>query len=285
MKLAVVTPLKDELGNLPMLIKSMEDQVVPIEYWVVVENGSVDGSREFLAGLKEVKNVNNLVVLNFCLPVEKYELGVKYATVVSQGFEWLKKNDCLSKIDYVGILDADCFPGSEYYQELTNFMKGSSEIGISSGLAYTLDGVYDGKSRDWVRGNCRLWKKECFLEAGYIIGPSADALSVCKAEVKGWRAIPSKDLIYKCREVGSKVDYSYYGYSAYFRGISPLFAFMKSVKYMLTGKLSNGGRYFSGYFGALFGKKSKVQDAEILEYFSGYGLKVLMKRLRRDSAG
>ncbi|MBC7390995.1 MAG: glycosyltransferase, partial [Opitutaceae bacterium] len=74
-KIAIVTPLKNELGNIPLLMESIKKQDMPLEYWIIVENGSNDGSKEFLAGLKEVENVKNFIVINFALPNEKYELG------------------------------------------------------------------------------------------------------------------------------------------------------------------------------------------------------------------
>ncbi|WP_158967146.1 glycosyltransferase family A protein [Paraglaciecola sp. L3A3] len=275
MKIAIVTPLKNEIKNLPLLIEKVTNQNIEVEHWVIVENGSDDGSKEFLEKITSLPNVKHLTVLNFTLPVEKYELGIKYATVVNQGFEYLSKNNYLEAIDFVGILDADCFPDENYYQELTTFMNNSTEIGISSGLAYSLDGKYDGKSRDWVRGNCRLWKQQCFLEAGYFVGPSADALSVCKAELKGWKSIPMQTLSYKCRDVGENVNYSYYGYSAYYRGIPPAYAFLKAFKYLLQGSVGNFTGYFKGYFGAWYNKKPRINDSEILEYFSNYYAKKL----------
>ncbi|WP_439489779.1 glycosyltransferase [Algoriphagus sp.] len=276
-RIAIVTPLKNEIDNISFLIDKISSQSIPISYWIIVENGSVDGSRERLAEISEIKNVENFVVLNFSLPNEKYELGIKYATVVNQGFNYLKNQGILDNLDYVGILDADCFPPPNYYEELTTFMSSDSKIGISSGLAYSLDGVYDGKSRDWVRGNCRLWKISCFKQAGYFVGPSADALSVCKAELLGWTSKPKHDLKYECREVGNKVNYSYYGYSAYFRGISPLYALIKSFNYARLGQFSNFKGYFSGYFGSYFGGKERIEDKEIKLYFSNYLSKKIFK--------
>ena len=272
-RIAIVTPLKDEKSNIELLISSIKKQDHKIFAWVIVENGSKDGSAEILSKIDHIDNVEHFIVLNYALPNDTYELGVKYATVVNQGFEYLRKADFFNTLDFIGILDADCFPGSTYYQELTAYMNKNKDIGISSGLAYNLNGKYDGKSRAWVRGNCRLWKKACFDEAGYIVGPSADALSVSKAEIKGWRCEPLKELGYSCREVGEKVNYQYYGYSAYFRGITPLFAFLKSLNYLFILKPKNFSGYFKGYFGAYFSRKKRIEDPEIRRYFSNYLVK------------
>ncbi|WP_163712916.1 glycosyltransferase [Mangrovibacterium lignilyticum] len=265
---AIITPLKDEKDNIPILVEKISKQKHPIKYWVIVENGSTDGSKELLSKFKKIENVENFIVLHFSLPTEKYELGIKYATVVNQGFQYIRKNNIIDELDFIGILDADCFPGPTYYQDLIKFMEKDPQLGIASGLAYSLDGVYDGKSKNWVRGNCRLWKIECFREAGYIIGPSADALSVCKAELKGWKAETLKELSYQCREVGNKVNYAYYGYSAYFRGIPPMYATIKIIKYFAIGQFKNAKGYCDGYFSSYFRKKERINDQDILNYFS-----------------
>jgi glycosyltransferase involved in cell wall biosynthesis len=268
-RIGIVTPLKNEIANLPELISKIAEQSIPVEYWVIIENGSDDGSKEYLANLQPPANVKNFVVINFTLPNERYELGHKYATVVNQGFEYFRKNNILANLDFVGILDADCFPGPTYYQELVDFMNKDPKLGISSGIAYTVDGQYDGKSKSWVRGNCRLWKIKCFLEAGYIIGPSADTLSVGSAEMHNWKAYSDQNLIYHCREVGNKIDYAYYGYSAYFRGMTPLYIIIRCLNYFLIGKPNNAKRYYTGYFDAKKEKKEQIQDKEMYLYFTG----------------
>lgn len=268
--IAIVTPLKNEIENIPLLVQKIASQSIPIKYWIIVENGSDDGSKEYLDKVSKISNVENFIVINFSLPQEKYELGQKYATVVNQGFTYLKNSGLLKDIDYLGILDADCFPNETYYELLVSFMEADPLIGISSGLGYSLEGKYDGKSKNWVRGNCRLWKRDCFLDAGYIIGPSADTLSVCKAELKGWKAIPNKNLIYNCRDVGGKVDYSYYGYSAYFRGITPMYALFKTLNYVIVAQPRNARGYFKGYFRSFFTNKDRISDPEIKTYFSSY---------------
>ena len=269
-KVAIVTPLKNELANIPFLMDSIKNQTMPIEYWIIVENGSDDGSKELLAKLSQVSNVNKFIVLNFTLPVEKYELGFKYSTVVNQGFEYLKRTGALQELDFLGILDADCFPSNHYYHQLTSFMNKEQKLGISSGYGITLEGKHDGEAKEWVRGNCRLWKKKCFEDAGYLVGPSADTLSLAKAIIKGWLAKPDPTLLYKTREVGQKVNYSYYGYSAYYRGIGPMYAFLKSINYIFQGRFKQAKGYCSGYFSSLFSSKPRINDPEIRVYFSSY---------------
>lgn len=264
-KIALVTPLKDEIDNIERLISAIRSQKLEIDTWVIVENGSTDGSKEFLSNLSEIDNVSNFKVLNFSLKNDRYELGVKYSTVVNEGFKFLLASN--KEFDYVGICDADCFPEEDYYESLTHFMA-TEKIDISSGVGVFETGAPDGEAKDWVRGNCRLWRWSCFIDSGYLIGPSADTLSLGRAQLKGYTAKPNLNLIYKCREMGSRTRYSYYGFSSYYRGITPAYAILKFFNYIRIGQIHQSFGYLRGYFSALISRKERLDDIELRDYFS-----------------
>jgi len=272
-KIALITPAKNELDNLPKLIKCIESQNIAIDTWIIVENGSDDGSREYLKSLKSIKNVKNFKVVNFRLPNDTYALGQKYSTVIMTGLKQLTFTD----FDYIGILDADCFPPESYYSDLTSYMECNS-LGISSGQAYSIEGKYDEKSATWPRGNCRLWKSKCLIESGYHVGPSADAVSVCAAELKGWVCKAAPDIRYTCREVGANVNYSYYGESAHFRGIPLLYAILKFFNYIRVGHIKNSFSYLKGYLHAFVCQKPRLSNQDILDY----NKKIIIRKLKGE---
>jgi glycosyltransferase involved in cell wall biosynthesis len=220
--IALVTPLKNEIENIDTLFASVSSQQCEIAVWIIVENGSSDGSAEKLKSISVPENVKRLEILTFSLPEETYALGVKYATVVNQGFLRLREiitRDGMALPSHVGILDADCAPSVGYFGELVKRMAIDS-IDLASGVGVFDNGRPDGEAKDWVRGNCRLWSWPCFEDVGYVVGPSADTLSLSKAVSRGYRAKPYHDLVYHCREMGKKSRYDYYGYSAYYRGVT-----------------------------------------------------------------
>jgi glycosyltransferase involved in cell wall biosynthesis len=276
-KIAIVTPLKNEIDNLSHLISSIKNQKINIHTWVIVENGSTDGSKEYLQKILELDNVSNFFVLNFSLPNDTYELGFKYSTVVNQGFKYIKEIielGVIAKPDFIGICDADCFPNENYFYELTAFMN-KNDIAISSGVGVFEDGKPDGEADNWVRGNCRLWKWECFIDCGYIVGPSADALSLGKAELNGYHTKPNHSLIYKCREMGQRTRYDYYGYSSYYRGITLTYAVLKFFNFIRIGQASQGVGYLRGYISSLFSRKDRLDDIALRTYFS----KILQRKI------
>lgn len=279
-KIVIVTPLKDEIDNIDCLINSIEAQSIAIDTWVIVENGSTDGSCEKLQKINYVNNVKSFILINFTLPNDKYELGVKYSTVVNYGFTYIKQHNI--DYDYIGICDADCFPTKNYYKELTNFMAVNS-IDVASGIGLFDNDRFDGESKTWVRGNCRLWNKNSFLKAGYIVGPSADTLSLGRAEMMGFKCVPNLKLFYRCREMGERTRYSYYGFSSYYRGITPFYAVMKTFNYFRILQVKQGFQYIYGYFKSFINSEERIQDKELLNYFSNTIERKIHERKNRIS--
>jgi glycosyltransferase involved in cell wall biosynthesis len=269
MNYGLVTPVKNEAENLARLFKSIESQKIVPRVWLIVENGSDDGSFEMISDLKSRSPLcDRILCVQFTLPGDSYGLGWKYSTVIEHGFESLKGLDSWNFLDYLGIVDADCFPDENYFSDLIGFFHQHKDLGITSGYGFFLDGKYDGENSTWVRGNCRLWRRECFNQAGYIKGPSADSLSLAKAVSKGWKAFPNPSAKYSCREMGKKVDYGYYGYSAYYRGIPFSRIVLKSIRLATHLRFGPSLKYLSAYLKSYFSKLDRVNDPDILNYFS-----------------
>lgn len=280
MNIAIVTPLKNEIENLPRLFDSISCLNSKIFCWIIVENDSDDGSIEYLQLAKKPKNVENFTVLNIKTETPVYQLGYKYAAVVSTGFEKLKNSSFYSTIDFIGILDADCFPAFDYYEKLLNYFASNQNVGIASGRIVNPSGKFDQASSDWARGGCRLWRKECFLEAGYIVGPSADALSSAKAEIKGWETQSCPSAIVTSRETGARVKYDYYGMSAYFRGLGLDYLIAKTIFLLLT-RPNKAMSFFNGYLKSLYLKKPQLEDQELRSYYKKYLWRTIAKKTNK----
>lgn len=267
-KIGIVTPLRNEIDNITDLFKSIQEQSIPIYYWIIVENDSSDGSVELLEQLKsEVKNVENIIIINQKNEESNYELGVKYASVVKIGFDLFEEKGILEQLDFVGILDADCFPEKTYYENLTEFMVGESKLGISSGIIYDENGKVDLADKNWVRGGCRLWKTNCFKETPYVIAPSADTISACRAMLSGWDVKVNSSLRVVSRQVGDNVNYGYYGYSCYYRGHTPVYALLMTLKLLIRLKFNKALHFGKAYFWSILIQKPRIDDKEIIGYY------------------
>ncbi len=267
--IALVTPLKDEIKNIDRLIKSISNQSIKIHTWIILENDSTDGSKEKLSKINSIPNVENFEVLNLELPNKEYALGTKYASIIETGFNQLKQENYFESLDFIGILDSDIFVEKDYYKKLIQSFINNPKLGITSGRIIDEKGNYDLASKKWVRGGCRLWKKECFVDAGYIVGPSADTLSTAKARIKKWEVYPT-DAIAISRQVGSRVNYSYYAKSAYFRGHTLLYMILKAIVLLFKGHPQKSVEYVKSYLIEYKNKSERINDVELRNYFKNY---------------
>lgn len=264
-KIAIITPVKNEIKNLQSLFNTIKNQSINIYSWIIIENDCDDGSNEFLLNIKQVENVKNFHLLHLSFEDKSYQLGMKYSTIIKYGFDFIKSTDYYNKLDFIGILDSDCFPELNYYENLTNFMNSDNKIGLASGVLILESGVKGFSNSNHVRGSGRLWKKACFDEAGYYIGMSADSISRTKAIILGWDAKVDNTSYFISREANSRVSLEYGGKSAYYNGYTFSYAIFKTLYYLLR-KPKQGVQYLKGYFKAFFNKFPKNPDLEIIYY-------------------
>lgn len=264
MTISLVTPLRDEIANLPSLFSAVANLNVTIDDWVICENGSTDGSREFLSSHEKPETVRNLHVLNLDTETAEYQLGFKYSRIVLHGMNHIfLSND--NNSEFIGILDADCFPSPDYYNALLEAFLQRPDLGIVSGSLVNTDGARLPAAKGFPRGNSRLWRRQCLIDAPYMVGMSADTLSAIRAEIKGWKSDALTDAIVVTREVGMRAGPEYYGASAYYRGETLTFTLAKSISKLISNPRYGLG-YLSGYVSAMKQQAPQVQDPEILAY-------------------
>jgi glycosyltransferase involved in cell wall biosynthesis len=280
-RLFLTTPLRDEINNIERLFASVAAQDMQITCWVIVENGSTDGSQEALSRRAPPANVDTMIVLNQLCKGQVYGLGSKYAGIVQIGFARICSQFDIGPEDMIGILDADSFPGPRYYTQLSDGFDRDPKLGIASGRCVDdLTGQPSRHAADWVLGSCRIWRGACFLGSGYVIGPSADTLSLARAELDGWfaRVLPQAQFL--AREVGLRARQNYYGRSAHFRGNTPFYACLRWGKFLARGEMRAGYEFVAGYLSAWIGRAPRIEDPELRNYFARYVLRKLAKAIR-----
>ena len=278
--IALVTPLKDEKNNIDKFLKAIENQTVPIKNLVIVENDSTDGSKEYLDNITSIKNVEHFKVVNMNFEDTSYRVGKKYAKIINTGFEYIKTSSFYDTLEYIGILDCDVFPENDYYQKLTQFLKRNPNIGISSGLTYTEEGELHIADPNFVRGNSRLWKKDCFEEAGYIIAYTADTVSIALAHLKGWKTETLKSAKVVSREINVRIASSRNkGYHAYYRGHTLFYVFLKA-SYLAAVKRrpKMGYEFITGYISSMIKRKPRIENKQVRRYFRYYMFNKLINK-------
>ena len=285
-KIVTITPMKDEIENIPGLIKSIERLDIRIALWIIIDDASSDGSGNYMREkIKNLKNVEKGVVYYLSDLSQEYKLGEKYSKVVKYGFEKLAELQEKESFDYdyVGILDADCKVHENYYSKLLEKFYFLPNLGIASGIhCYYKNGenILQKRPARFARGSIRLWRRECFEECGYIIGKSADAISSAMAWIKGWNSQSFTDAIVDAREVGTRVDPKYYGNAAYYLHISFYFIIIKCIYFTIIGKFSRAKYLFLGYIEAKKKKDRGKLDKKIICYFRLLPIMILIENIK-----
>ena len=277
-KIKLVVPVFNEEKILEKFFKKLKAQTIESQlHLIVIDNDSEDNSLDIIKNWKN-KFYNPLTILNYSHAIKEYDVGEKYSSIIDFGFSYIQKcND----YTHIGILDSDCFLYENYYELLIQEFNKNKNLGLTSGIPYfSQDKIGDGERENAVRGNCMLWNRACFEDSGYVIGPSSDTLSLGLVEIRGWDAYSTKEAKLECREMGVVGDYSFYGSSAYYRGIEPFIASIKYFRLLIKFGFNTSWKYIKGYFGSYIKGDKRLENKELRNYFSKISYKRALQELK-----
>jgi biofilm PGA synthesis N-glycosyltransferase PgaC len=177
----LITPARNEARFIAQEIESVVAQTVRPLRWVIVSDGSTDGTDEIVLRAAEQNPWIELVRMperqerNFAGKVHAFNAG--YARV--QDLEW----------EFVGSLDADITFEPDYFA----FLLAKAQEDQTLGLVGTPFQETSGESYDYrfvniehVSGACQLFRRECFTAIGgymAVKGGSIDHIAVITARM------------------------------------------------------------------------------------------------------
>ena len=279
----IITPVKNEEKNIPILIESILNQTKKPILWVIVNDGCTDNTMKIIEDTKKDRDW----ILSIDLENSEWALGLHYSEVCMKGFSfsemYSKKNGIMW--EYIGIVDGDMKLNDNYFEKLIDIFNANRRLGIASGKLYSL---HNGKFKyEHIRdnepiGGARLWRKKCIIENPYQSHYSADSVSNAKAKLNGWETkIISEVTAFQMRRIGSSKGLRkgavYNGKSCYYRGFTPLFAFFKGLKLYTKYPFYLGFWYWFGYYSSLLKRMDKIADKDIIEYYSKTRTKEMKK--------
>jgi glycosyltransferase involved in cell wall biosynthesis len=270
--IALVTPMRNEIQNIPVLYSTLENQTISIKLWIIINDGSTDGSEEYVSSLNNTcKNIDKIIVHTLPTKSETYTLS-RYAQVVERGFAILKEYEKNNNhiFDFIGIVDADSDLDKNYFGSLIQKFNHLPKLGIASGKMYYFENdrkIMHHLPDRFPLGGMRLWRGRCFHECGWVIGESPDALSTAQAWLKGWHCQSFNDVFVKSRKLGEKHDAEFYGMAAYKRFVPLYFALARAFLHCLIGKRKENKGYLKGYFNAMKQKRTQINKALRLYYY------------------
>jgi poly-beta-1,6-N-acetyl-D-glucosamine synthase len=180
----LITPARNEAQFIQLTLRSMVAQTARPLRWVIVSDGSTDGTDEIVGKYTADHDWIELIRMpdrkerNFAGKVHAFDTG--RARVASLPY------------DVIGNLDADVSFGPEHFGRLISKFADYPELGVVG--APFREGTYQYDYRftniENVWGGCQLFRRECFEDiGGYIPVPGGciDHIAVVSARMKGWK--------------------------------------------------------------------------------------------------
>ena len=180
----LITPARDEAQFIELTLKSVVAQTARPVKWVIVSDGSTDGTDDIVSRYAadhpwiELVRMPERSERHFAGKVHAFNAG--YAKVTSLDYE------------VIGNLDADVSFEPGHFEFLVSRFVQDPRLGVVGGpfREGTLQYDYRFSNIENVWGGCQLFRKKCFEDiGGYqpIKGGSIDHVAVVSARMKGWK--------------------------------------------------------------------------------------------------
>ncbi|MGA9249500.1 MAG: glycosyltransferase family 2 protein, partial [Candidatus Acidiferrales bacterium] len=245
----LITPARNEAEFLELTIKSVVAQTLRPVKWIIVSDGSTDGTNEIVRKYTAAHPWIELVEM----PEREERHFAGKALAVNTGYKKLVE----TPYDVIGNLDADVSFEPDYFAFLMDRFAENAELGVA-GTAFhegNLSYNYEFVGVEHVSGMCQMFRRECFdAIGGYpaIKSGGIDLIAVLSARAKGWetRTFVEKKFIHHRIQSGALHTglrgRFYMGRKDYLLGNHPMWEIFRSV-YQMGHK-----PYFIGGFLVLF---------------------------------
>jgi glycosyltransferase involved in cell wall biosynthesis len=199
----VISPVKDEIDYIDQTIKSMVSQTLRPSKWIIVDDGSTDGTSEIITKASQDHTWIEAVRIS---RDEKRLPGPGVIRAFNKGYETIQTDS----YDFIVKMDCDIvFEKTHYESLLLNFAK-NEKLGIASGIYLEKDGL------EWTpivlpdyhaAGAMKVIRKKCFQEiGGFVPARGWDTVDEIKAWAKGWETRHFKGIqFYHLKKEGSGI--------------------------------------------------------------------------------
>lgn len=270
MTYVLITPARNEAAFIELTIKSMIVQTCLPLKWIIVSDGSTDGTDEIVK-----KYTTDYPWIELARTPERKERHFAGKVLAfNTGYEKVKG----LTFDIVGCLDADISFDAEYFSFLVNKFTQNPQLGVAGTPFREGHTQYDYRftNIEHVSGACQLFRRWCFesiggympLEVGGI-----DLVAVTTARMKGWKTRTFTGKFYEHhRQMGTGMNRGlmitfWGGYHDYLMGVSVTWQFFRSI-YSMRSKpfIFNGFVLFTGYLWALLTRAKRPVSKEFVSF-------------------
>jgi glycosyltransferase involved in cell wall biosynthesis len=247
----LVTAARNEADFIELTLKSVVAQTVRPTKWVIVSDGSTDGTDDIVRKYAADRPWIELVQM----PERQERHFAGKAAAVNAGCERFAG----VKYEVIGNLDADVSFDEDYFAFLVSKFAENPKLGVGGtafqegDLAYN----YDFVGIEHVSGMCQMFRRECFAEIGgyqAVRSGGIDLIAVLSARAKGWetRTFLEKSFVHH-RVQGTALhaglrEKIHIGRKDYLLGNHPLWEFFRGVYQMQRKPYVIGGVLILGSY-------------------------------------
>jgi biofilm PGA synthesis N-glycosyltransferase PgaC len=231
----LITPARNEAAYIELTLKSVVSQSVRPLKWVIVNDGSTDGTDDIVRKYAADNPWIELVQM----PERRERNFAGKAIAVSAGQKLLGE----LQYDVIGNLDADVSFDPDYFAFLMDRFAENAKLGVG-GTAFRegdLSYNYEFVGIEHVSGMCQMFRRECFEDIGgyaAIRSGGIDLIAVLSARAKGWetRTFVEKSFVHHRSQGGALHsglrERLHMGRKDYLLGNHPLWEIFRSVYQM-----------------------------------------------------
>jgi len=277
----VVTPARNEAPHIPSTIDAMRSQVAHAERWVIVDDGSTDGTTEIAQQAAEEES--------WISTIQRKDRGFRAAgsgvvDAVNDGIESLGD----SPWEYMVKLDADLSFGRDYFAQCLDAFDADPTLGIAGGTVYNIgeegERIAEPHPRFHVRGATKIYRRACWDQIGGLTStPGWDTIDEVTANRLGWTTrtlpIPIDQLRTTGAAAGQWQNWVKNGRAANLSGYHPAFVVARAASRLGKPPYATAATgLLWGYARSAISREPKAVDATTARYVRQQQLNRLLGR-------
>jgi poly-beta-1,6-N-acetyl-D-glucosamine synthase len=285
LKYVLVTPARNEAQYIELTIRSMIAQTHRPLRWVIVSDGSTDGTDEIVG--KYIPDHPWIELVRMPERKERHFAGKVHA--FNAGYERLEGLE----FDVVGNIDADVSFEPDHFEFLLARMAENERLGLAGAPfregTFQYDYRYSNIENVW--GGCQLFRRTCFDSiGGYtpLKGGGIDHVAVLSARMRGWQTRTFTERVCQHHRVMGTAMHGglrarvRQGQKDYTMGNHPLWQAFRVLYQMRNRPYVIGGLALGwGYAKSLFGRQKVPISKELVSFVRGDQI----RRLKRFFVG
>ncbi|HMS15652.1 MAG TPA: glycosyltransferase family A protein [Planctomycetota bacterium] len=266
-RVVLISPVRNEATYLPGFASCLLAQTVKPVQWVIVDDGSTDGT-SLLSD--ELAREHPWITVVHLQDRGYRHVGGGVVRAFQAGLASVDR-----AYDFVGKVDADLTFGATYLEVILGRFRCNPRLGSASGKVFRPEEhrlVEEFMIDDMVAGQFKLYRRQCFEDIGGLVPEVLwDGIDYHRARQRGWetRSFPDDALRLMHHRLMGSSDRSVYrgrlrlGYGQWFMGSHPFYVLASSVFRMMERPYVVGGfLIFLGFLKAAWNRVPRFPDLE-----------------------